>query len=233
MTPDIGDVDPRPDELPTAPVLAEASRRRSPLLRTLLLAAVAVVAVLAGALLATTFGEEGGVVVRRGTAVDAPARLDAGPRSGSENRPLPDRTLEGFAGAAPVDLTSYRGGPLLVNFWATWCAPCVEEMPDIQRVADAYGDRLAVLGVNVQDAPANAEPFVARLGVTYDLAVDPAGELYTDVRAFGMPTTLLVDADGTIVYRHTGPLDDAEITALVTEHLGIAPAGGAGAATAS
>lgn len=222
MTPDLGDADSRPDELP-ASVPGAAAPRRSPLLRTLVLAGVVVVAVVAGALLANRLAGDPGPVRSDTAAGDVPARLDAGPRSGSESLPLPQATLEGFGGGPAIDLTSYRGTPLLVNFWATWCAPCVEEMPAIQQVADAFGPRLAVLGVNVQDAATNAEPFVEELAVTYDLAVDPSGELYADVRAFGMPTTLLVDAEGTIVYRHTGPLDDDEFVALVAEHLHVTP----------
>jgi cytochrome c biogenesis protein CcmG, thiol:disulfide interchange protein DsbE len=108
-----------------------------------------------------------------------------------------------------------------VNFWASWCAPCVKEMPDFQRFSEELGDRVPLLGVNVQDAPSNAQAFVDELGITYDLATDPRGELYTDVRGFGMPTTLFVDAEGTIVYRHTGPLDTAQLRALVGEHLGV------------
>jgi cytochrome c biogenesis protein CcmG, thiol:disulfide interchange protein DsbE len=78
-----------------------------------------------------------------------------------------------------------------------------------------------ILGVNVQDAPANAEAFVDELGITYDLAADPKGELYAAVEAFGMPTTLLVDADGMIVYRHTGLLDARALREHAAEHLGV------------
>lgn len=147
----------------------------------------------------------------------------------TERAPLPERSLLGFsraglpaeeADAAPVRLADYRGAPLLVNFWATWCAPCVKEMPEFQAFWEAHGGQIALLGVNVQDAPANAATFAEELGITYDLATDPAGELFAEVRGFGMPTTLFVDAGGTIVYRHTGPLDAAELTALVQRHLG-------------
>jgi cytochrome c biogenesis protein CcmG/thiol:disulfide interchange protein DsbE len=142
----------------------------------------------------------------------------------TEREPLPAMVLEGFGedDPAPVDLAAYEGGPLVVNFWASWCAPCVREMPDFQRFGEEFAGRVALLGVNVQDAPANARAFVRELGITYDLATDPRGELYSAVKGFGMPTTLFVDPDGTIVYRHTGPLDADELRALVTEHLEIA-----------
>jgi cytochrome c biogenesis protein CcmG, thiol:disulfide interchange protein DsbE len=185
---------------------------------TLLLGLVVGVAFVVGAagvsLVAGTTGSDGGVIV--GSPPDLEDRVPATARS-----PLPEMALPGFGGgeAAPVDLTAYRGAPLVVNFWASWCAPCVKEMPDFQRFNDAHGARVPLLGVNVRDAPANAGAFVQELGITYDLAADPQGDLYNAVQAFGMPTTLLVDPEGTIVYRHTGPLDAEELRALVDEHL--------------
>jgi thiol-disulfide isomerase/thioredoxin len=139
----------------------------------------------------------------------------------TEQAPLPEAILDGFAGGPPVRLAGYRGRPLVVNFWATWCTPCVEELPVFQRVADRLGERVAVLGVDVQDSPRNAEPFVRDLGVRYDLAVDPAATLYRQVRAYGMPTTLFVDPEGTIVYRHTGALDEAGLVDLLERQLGV------------
>jgi thiol-disulfide isomerase/thioredoxin len=141
----------------------------------------------------------------------------------TERSPLPDATLDGFAGGPAVRLADYRGRPLLLNFWASWCAPCVEEMPAFQRVARRLGERVAVLGVDVQDAPASAEPFVHALGVDYDLAIDPAATLFGRVRAYGMPTTLFVDATGTIVYRHTGALDEAALVDLLEAQLEVGP----------
>lgn len=149
-----------------------------------------------------------------------------------EDRPAPDEafalppaTLEGFADGPPVALTDFRGSPLVVNFWATWCAPCVREMPEFKLAADELEGRVTFLGVDVEDAPVNAEPFVDELGIDYPLAVDPDGALYREVNNFGMPTTLLVDADGIVRYRHTGPLDRERLLQLLDEHLGVrAPA---------
>ncbi|CAN5199780.1 MAG: TlpA family protein disulfide reductase [Euzebyales bacterium] len=135
--------------------------------------------------------------------------------------PLPETTLDGFAGAGAVALSDYRGDPLILNFWASWCAPCVEEMPDFQAFAVAHADEVPVLGVNVKDAPSNAEAFTTELGITYDLAVDPDGDLFTAVEAFAMPTTLFVDAEGAIVYRHAGFLDGRGLADLAAQHLGV------------
>ena len=134
---------------------------------------------------------------------------------------LPPATLGGFAGGPEVNLADFRGKPLVVNFWATWCAPCVKEMPEFQKASEAFGDKIALLGVDVEDAPPNAEPFVERLGIDYPMAIDPRRELYREVGNVGMPTTLFVDADGIVRYRHTGGLDLAALKALVKEHLGV------------
>jgi hypothetical protein len=85
-------------------------------------------------------------------------------------------------------------------------------MPDFQQLLRrARRPGAACSGSTCRTHPSNAQAFVDELGITYDLASDPAGELYAAVGGFGMPTTLFVDPEGTIVYRHTGPLDTAEL----------------------
>ena len=199
-------------EEPSADEAAPARGVRTTLLIGLLVVAAFIVGMAAVAIL----GER-----QSGPLADAPAGVSAleDRVSPTEQAPLPLVTLAGFGEGdpQPVDLADYVGAPLVVNFWASWCAPCVSEMPDLQEFSDA--SEIPLLGVTVQDAPANAQAFVSELGITYDLATDPRAELYDAVRSFGMPTTLLVDEAGTIVYRHTGPLDAAELRGLVLEHL--------------
>src|SRR5690625_5134270 len=89
--------------------------------------------------------------------------------------PLPPVELEGFDDAPPVDPAEYQGRPLVLNFWATWCDPCREEMPHLQEFSTAYGDQVPVLGGDVQDAPSNAAEFVDELGNTDESPVDENG----------------------------------------------------------
>ncbi len=114
------------------------------------------------------------------------------------------------------------GAPLVVNFWATWCAPCIAEMPDLQQVSEEVAGQATFLGVNYRDPDREAaRAFIAELGITYELAADPAGDFLTAVGGLGMPTTLLVDPDGTIVYRHTGLLDAEQLHGLLARYLDV------------
>ena len=203
--------------------MSDSEGRGSPASRlTLALGLLATVAVLAVAgFLAVDRGDDGDG--------DAPEGVDGGPgqitlderATSDEQSPLPDVELEPFDdGGGPVSTSDYEGQPLVLNFWATWCPPCVEEMPALQEVAES-ADGLGMLGVNIQDDLDQARSLVAELGVTYDLAVDADAELFAAVEAFGMPTTLLVDADGTIRFRHTGPLEADQLRGLLEEHLGL------------
>ena len=144
-----------------------------------------------------------------------------GPMSGEQDDPLPIQTLPAFSDGDPVDLGQYLGEPLLVNFWATWCAPCVREMPMLRDMSEELAGDVTFLGVNVQDIPMNAEAFIDELNVAYDQATDPNGDYFRAVGGLGMPTTLLVDAQGFVRYRHTGELDAEGLRELLQEHLAL------------
>lgn len=210
-----------PPPEPHAPP-AEARRRTRVVLLTLLVGAGVVAAGLGAALaLLARDGAPAPASAAAPVATVPPGARPLAAAGGPVPETLPTEPLEGFAGAPPVDLAAYRGRPLVVNLWATWCAPCVKEMPDFQAVHAALGDRVAFLGVDVQDGPARAEPFVAELGITYDLAADPQLAFTEAVGAIGMPTTLFVDPDGRIVHRVTGPMDQDALRAALEQHLGV------------
>jgi cytochrome c biogenesis protein CcmG, thiol:disulfide interchange protein DsbE len=126
----------------------------------------------------------------------------------------PEVAFELFDGTS-ARLADYRGSLLLVNFWASWCPPCVAEMPDLETVHRELRDEVAFLGINTQDDGDAAAELAERTGVTYDLALDPAGDLFRAFGVFGMPSTFLVSADGEIVDRHTGILTEAEIRSFL------------------
>lgn len=144
--------------------------------------------------------------------------VDLCPISVDERTPLPDQTLPAFGDGEPVGLAGYRGDRLLVNFWATWCVPYVTDMPAIQQISTQADGEVRFLSVNVQESPTKAVALLREVGVTYDQASDLAAELFRRIGGFGMPTTLLVDADGTIVYRYTGELDTEQLAGLLRRH---------------
>ena len=138
--------------------------------------------------------------------------------------PLPELDLPELSEGdndALVATASWAGTPTLVNFWATWCGFCVEEMPDFQAVHEELGEAVRFVGVDRSANESDALEFIAAVGVTYDLVEDPNDDFYYAVQARGMPTTLFVDAEGVIQYRNAGPLTPKMLRELIAEHLGV------------
>lgn len=108
----------------------------------------------------------------------------------------------------PVSMGAYDGSVVVVNFWASWCPPCIREMPDLIQLADDYAeDGVAVLGVNVQDSRANAQRFERELGVTYASVFDEPGRVAAAFGGIGpaaMPTTIVLDRDHRVAIRWFG-----------------------------
>ena len=135
---------------------------------------------------------------------------------------LPDLVLPCLGGGPDVDLRSAPPGrPTLVNVWATWCPPCVEEVPDLVAFRDRAGDRVALVGVLTQDPAVNGLGFARDVGMHWPSVVDDQGEVFRAFRP-GPPVTLFLDAEGRVVHKRSGKFNDvAEIEALVAEHLGV------------
>ena len=119
-----------------------------------------------------------------------------------------------------VHLADLRDHVVLLNVWATWCPPCRDEIPALQALHESYSDRgLRIVGVSVdaQHDRDEIRPFADGYGVTYTLWHDPGDEIRTRFRIVGVPTTLLIDRTGTIVWRHVGPVteDDPALNAAV------------------
>jgi thiol-disulfide isomerase/thioredoxin len=134
---------------------------------------------------------------------------------------LPEVSLPCLAGGPDVPLSRLAGVPMVVNAWASWCVPCRAELPAFERLAGGAGDRLRVLGVDTEDAPASALDFAAARGVHIASVVDSAGTLRTGRHIAGLPFTLFVRADGSLASVHIGPLDYADLAAEVARQLGV------------
>ena len=118
-------------------------------------------------------------------------------------------------------LADYGGEPLVVNFFASWCPPCRAEMPELERVHTEVGDGVRFLGINVDYDESTWKSLVAESGITFETVFEPRQDLLREVGGKGMPTTLLVTADGRIAHVHTGALDGAALRRLLHEHLGV------------
>ena len=135
---------------------------------------------------------------------------------------LPDKTLQCLGGGRAVDLSTLKG-PVLINFWASTCGPCRDEMPALEQFHQKYGDRLPVLGVDTQDTIAKIALQTAQIrGVTYPLLADPSGALQgTPLTYHFLPTTYLLKPDGTITHVSTGGMkDEAAVEQKVEAALG-------------
>jgi cytochrome c biogenesis protein CcmG, thiol:disulfide interchange protein DsbE len=176
---------------------------------------VTVMSVAAALLLAACAGSEQTAEVSEDAA---PAGADA--PAVAVRDPLPAMEVVDFDGEQ-ISLADYTGTPLVVNFWASWCPPCIAEMPDLEAVSQLADGRVAFVGVNTQDTQDRAEELAERTGVTYDLVRDPDAELFQAFGVFAMPTTFYVDATGDIVGRHSGLLTRDALVDDLARHLDV------------
>lgn len=149
----------------------------------------------------------------------APACGSTGGGAGAAGEPLPLVELTPIDGGDVVDLADIEG-PAVINLWATWCVPCRTEIPDFEEVHRARGDEVRFVGINIGQAADEASPFLDEVGATYDQYLDPQGYAQTELGAVSLPTTVVVDADGTIVERRVGQMDQDDLDAAIDAALG-------------
>lgn len=131
-------------------------------------------------------------------------RLLAPYRGDPEPPPLALDTLDG----GRLNLSDVRGEVVLVNFWASWCPPCVHEMPSMQRLADRYADRpFTILAVNLAEEEGDVRAFVTRHELRFPVLLDPAGESIDAWKVFAYPTSYVIDHRGEIRYALFGAID--------------------------
>jgi cytochrome c biogenesis protein CcmG/thiol:disulfide interchange protein DsbE len=163
--------------------------------RALVLAAVAAIACLAAAC-------GGGLGDGAGASTAPPAEREA----------APGFRVPSLEGGGEIALADYRGTPVVLNFWASWCGPCREEMPALVEFADA-NPGLRVVGLAVNDRPEDSRRFARSLGVDFDLGVDRDGDVAASYGATGLPITVVIDARGRVATTWFGPItrDDLDL----------------------
>ncbi len=133
--------------------------------------------------------------VRDATLLGPPGQRPPSPQVGF---PAPDFSLSNLDGQS-VRLADWRGQPLVLNFWATWCPPCRAEMPALQAAAQAYGDQgVRVLGVNQAEDPNPVVGFMQTLGLDFPVLLDRDAAVSQLYRVRSLPTTFFIDREGVI-----------------------------------
>jgi cytochrome c biogenesis protein CcmG/thiol:disulfide interchange protein DsbE len=136
---------------------------------------------------------------------------NAPPLGARVGQPAPDFALADLDGN-PLQLGDLRGRPVIINFWASWCGPCIEEFPLLQAAASRHrADDLAVVGIVYRDNSEAARAFLARLGATWPAAMDPGEQVAESFGIYGPPETFFIDRDGVVRGRQIGQLTAADL----------------------
>ena len=128
----------------------------------------------------------------------------------------PDFELETLSGEN-IRLSDLQGKPVLINFWATWCAPCVLEMPNFQKYYEDYPGAFEVLAVNAFESHDTVADFVEDARVTFPILFDPESKVHSVYRIPGYPTSYVIDRDGVVRFKHIGLMDEGALERYLTE----------------
>ena len=128
-------------------------------------------------------------------------------------RPAPSFALREVGSGQTIDLTQFKGKPVVLNFWATWCGPCWEEHPTLVANARALQPNVQFVGVVFQDTPEKIQQFLNQRGQAYPTLVDEAGKTAIAYGVGGVPETFFLDKSGKIVAKFSGPMDSGTLQA--------------------
>ncbi len=180
--------------------------------KLLWLVLVAIIVIAGGVWFGLNSTSESAVTNNTAAANDLPAAPIAGHHA-------PDFTLRNLEGQE-VSLSDFRGQPVIINFWATWCGPCRVEMPEFQNAFNAHEtDGLVVLGVNLTERDSiDAVPgFLDEFGLTFPVVLDQAGDVANTYNVFGQPASVFVNKDGTVHQVFYGPVNKTFIDDRIAE----------------
>jgi thiol-disulfide isomerase/thioredoxin len=133
--------------------------------------------------------------------------------------PPPDFAIPDPVTHATQHLSDLRGRVVVINFWATWCHPCTDEMPFFQRAQTAYGDRIAVVMVS-NEYPGIAAAYFKELNIGLTLVEDPSDVISKSYSVAPVPVTLVLDPSGRVSYVSVGGLSWAELTGAINQAAG-------------
>jgi len=135
-------------------------------------------------------------------------------------RPAPDFTLALLDGGT-LRLSDLRGRWVVLNFWASWCPPCREEMPGLQRAYEDFRERgVAFVGVAMADSLPDARSFAREVGITYPVGLDETGEIALAYQVLALPITVFIDPEGRVDWVHAGPIHYGALKVMLEGRLG-------------
>lgn len=135
-------------------------------------------------------------------------RPSTDPPSVLVGKPAPTFTLKDTAGKVH-DLAAYKGKPVVINFWASWCQPCHAEATALVEAAQSTGSKVQFLGLLYNDSTGKDKDFVQRYGVPYPTLLDPGSRTAIQYGVGQIPDTFIVDAQGNVVFHHLGAVTDS------------------------
>jgi thiol-disulfide isomerase/thioredoxin len=140
--------------------------------------------------------------------------------------PAPELKAQNLAGTTRT-LADYRGKVVLLNFWASWCPPCLLEMPSMERLREKMAGRpLAIVALDSAEAPEEVSAYLSRMKLGFPVLLDPDGSHTRRWKVFALPTSFLLDAEGRVRYVLTGPTewDEGEALRVIEALLAEVPA---------
>ena len=156
----------------------------------------------------------------QGVTAPTAACPEPGPTGAGAGARLPDVSLPCLGQPGSLNLRDLPARPMVLNLWASWCGPCREEMPALQRVHKAARGQVLFLGIDTSDGQGAARSFVQDFGVTYSSLSDPQARALNRLGGRGLPLTLVLAADGTVLDRTIGGIKQDKL-AGVLERAGI------------
>ena len=156
-----------------------------------------------------------GVILLTAVAVSGVHFFDLPHIAKAETNAAPPFTVTDMNGQT-VSLASLKGKPVFLNFWATWCPPCVGEMPDIQRMYAKYGDKVHFVIVNIDGTKPDVTAFMENHAFSFPVALDTNGSAASAYAVQAIPTSYIIDADSNVVDSHIGALSAGDMESFVT-----------------
>ena len=146
------------------------------------------------------------------------------PNPDTANPGLPDQVFDCLGDSSQISLAKLRGMPMVINVWASWCPPCIAELPLLEKMSQELTGQVDFIGINLEDNPTKALQLMQDFDIKYPSVFDPAGDTRAPLTILGPPVTYFVTSNGIIAGRWDGAIPDQEtFDTLLKQFLGVTP----------